>query len=153
MINVDVSYLLMGWLHISSRSWELSWFLESEASCETYWREDIYHYSVISKTQEIYPNTVQVRGAGLNHHSEVEMFWFLYEQALSRIEANCIPPAELRRSMGCWEQVSVQAASLLSHLFRFATLKHLVGICRLNFVSPQTDLPAGSLSITFHFLK
>lgn len=37
-------------------------------------REDIYHSSVISKTQEMYPNTGHIRGAGLNHHSEAEMF-------------------------------------------------------------------------------
>uniref|UniRef100_H3BZQ3 Tensin 3 n=1 Tax=Tetraodon nigroviridis TaxID=99883 RepID=H3BZQ3_TETNG len=32
---------------------------------------------------------------GWNHHSRGEIFWLLYEQALSRIEANCIPPADL----------------------------------------------------------
>lgn len=90
-------------------------------------KECIYHYSVISKTQEIYPNAVHIRRVGFNHPSEVKMFWLLYEQALSRVEANCIPSAGELSSFAAWavdpwEQVGVQAASLSSPLLRLCNL-------------------------------
>lgn len=155
MINVDVSCLLW-WLHISSRPWELGHdFWKVKLLVRLTWEKTFITTALspkpmkFTKTQSTLEGQVWTITLGLKCSGFCMNKPFLeLKQIVFQLQANWI--AELLICGSRWE-FRQHLCSLTC--LDFATLKHLVGICSLNCVSPQTELPAGSLSVTFHFSK